>query len=178
LPYVVFNQSEGCYEGATLLLKQGRSGLLYIGDYPESYLSGLRQVGMRQAAESRGIESRELFNNDPDFERKLLSCVKDRGVDGIVAFNDLIAIRAMNVLIKSGVRVPDDVAVLGYDNSSHAEIAFVPLTSVKFDKRGLARAAFDTLERLIDGREAPKKQVVATELVVRESTRPSVKTMS
>lgn len=171
LPHVIYDQGEGSFQAGRLLLGQGRSRLLYIGDFPDSYLSHLRRNGLERAVAEGGGEMLELFSNKaPDFDDRLLNSIREHRVDGIVAFNDLIAIRAMNVLIKHGVRVPDEVGIVGYDNSLHADFALVPLTSVKFDKTQLARTAFATLIDLIEGREAAVEQTIGTELVLRESS--------
>lgn len=171
LPYIVYDQGEGCFQGARLLAEQGRRNVLYIGDNPASYLSRLRQEGLDRAASSYELACSELFISDPEFQTKLISYIRERRINGIICYNDLIAVQAMNVLIRSGIPVPDEVSIISYDNSSHAEVAIVPLTSVKFPKAKLARLAFETLIGLLEGRDVDRKLVISTEMELRDSTR-------
>ena len=92
--------------------------------------------------------------------------------DGIVTSNDHLAVGLVHRLIASGVRVPEDVAVVGYDDIEFAAIAQVPLTSVRQPAREMGRAAAELLIARVNGTEAPDLMSVVyqPELVVRGST--------
>lgn len=173
LPHIIFDQGEGSYLGALHMMEHGRRHIIYIDDYPDSYLSQLRHKGLEKAVQERGLDLGRMSAIDEDFDTQLIERARDGRMDGIIAYNDLIAIRAMNVLIKNGFHIPAQVAVMGYDNSYNTEIALVPLTSVKFPKQKVARQAFDALMAQMERRGIEMKQVIATELIVRESTFPN-----
>src|SRR3546814_3638685 len=65
--------------------------------------------------------------------------------DGIFAFNDLLALGAMHVLVTAGVRVPQDVAVIGFDDIDESRYSTPALSSVSPDTAALARKAIDLL---------------------------------
>src|SRR3546814_14650705 len=65
--------------------------------------------------------------------------------DGIFAFNDLLALGAMHVLVTAGVRVPQDVAVIGFDDIEERRYSTPALSSVSPDTPGLALQAIDLL---------------------------------
>ncbi|MFC0624036.1 LacI family DNA-binding transcriptional regulator [Kribbella deserti] len=91
--------------------------------------------------------------------------------DAIVCANDLLAVALMHVLAERGLKVPDDVAVIGMDDSELAEQSFPPLTSVNLGsaERG-RRAAELLLARIEDATRAPRRIVVQPTLSVRRST--------
>jgi LacI family transcriptional regulator/LacI family repressor for deo operon, udp, cdd, tsx, nupC, and nupG len=91
----------------------------------------------------------------------------------VVCFNDLIAIGLMRALRELGLDVPGDVSVVGHDD---IELGYLPLglTTIHIPKSDMADIATELLIRHVESREpiAPRKVLVATELVVRGSTRP------
>ncbi|MEN3973001.1 LacI family DNA-binding transcriptional regulator [Sphingomicrobium sp. XHP0235] len=87
-------------------------------------------------------------------------------VDAIFAASDLIAIGAMGLLEERGMRVPDDIALVGFDDSPAAH--FLNLTSVNQDTRAAAETLVDTLLAKLEDR-APDSVVLPVELVVRDS---------
>lgn len=92
--------------------------------------------------------------------------------DALFCCTDSIAIGAMSALWSAGLRVPDDVSVVGFDDIADAEFASPPLTTVHFDKRAYAAAA---LERLLDriggSTAAPTRIAIPATLVERASAR-------
>lgn len=90
----------------------------------------------------------------------------------IFAGNDLAAIGVLGQLQTIGVRVPDDVSVVGYDNTQLAGISTVSLTTVHQPRRLLGRRAFELLAERMAGRVEPCHELVEPRLVVRTSTGP------
>ena len=91
--------------------------------------------------------------------------------DAFVCFTDSMALGVLSVLWERGLRVPDDVAVAGFDDVAAARYAVPPLTTVAFDLRGYAVAALDLLsERIADPGRPPRQLVYPHRVVVRAST--------
>ncbi|MBA2668008.1 MAG: LacI family DNA-binding transcriptional regulator [Trueperaceae bacterium] len=91
--------------------------------------------------------------------------------DAVFAANDPAAMSAAKALATHGLRVPDDVALVGVDDIHLAARHAPPLSTIRFDKRGLgATGARHLLDRLA-GREVPRLSVIGTELVVRATSR-------
>jgi LacI family transcriptional regulator len=89
----------------------------------------------------------------------------------IVAFNDKVAIGAMNAAAERGLRVPGDLSVVGFDDLELSRVVTPRLTTVRQPLEEMARMGAELLLRLIDGREIDTLHVeLATELVVRDST--------
>ena len=98
----------------------------------------------------------------------------DSGVrpDAVFCFNDTLALGAMRALHEHGLRVPDDVAVAGFDDIEDGRFSVPTLTTVAPDKEQIAQLAVDLLaKRLAGGVEAAPHELVATyRLEIREST--------
>ena len=100
--------------------------------------------------------------------RELLLRIED--VDGVFAANDLMAVGAIHVLRESGRRIPEDVAVIGFDDSSAATAARPQLTTVRQPVEDMAAAmARLLLERLDSPRRQPQAELFDPELIVRSS---------
>lgn len=90
----------------------------------------------------------------------------------VLIANDHMAIGAMHALRSHGLRVPEDVSVVSYDNSPHAAFLDPPLTTIAFDFDLQSRLAFQFLFELINEPDTPPHQhVLLPRLVVRKSTR-------
>lgn len=87
--------------------------------------------------------------------------------------SDLIAMGAMNALEEAGVRIPEDVSVIGIDDISFAFLTRPPLTTISVPRERLGRTAFQALEKMLKPkRRKGAEYYLETELVVRKSTAP------
>jgi DNA-binding LacI/PurR family transcriptional regulator len=93
--------------------------------------------------------------------------------DAVFCFNDLMALGAMRAIHEAGLRVPDDIALVGFDDVEEAEYSIPSLTTVAPDKTEIAEAAVSTLLRRInEGYREPCRLIQpGHRLVVRESSR-------
>ena len=149
-----------------------------------------RLAGYRRAMASRGLPGRVVPSDFTELggHRAVLSLLADgsvrehsRGgggtadapgrVTALVCMNDHCAIGALQTLVRAGVRVPEEVSIVGFDDSSAAALPYVALTSVRPDPDHLAQLAVETLRaRLADpGAPAVRRQVAPT-LCTRAST--------
>lgn len=87
----------------------------------------------------------------------------------ILAFNDECATGVIDVLVRAGKRVPEDISVIGYDDARFASLLPVPLTTVSQDAHGLARHALEAVVAMADN-ETPRRIVVPPKLMVRATT--------
>lgn len=86
--------------------------------------------------------------------------------------NDLLALGLLQQTVASGRRVPEDLAIVGYDDIDFASAAVVPLTSVRQPRRSLGRTATELLlDEATNSRHAHQQVIFTPELVARESTR-------
>jgi LacI family transcriptional regulator len=156
------------------LLRLGRRRIATIAGPSTSVAAIDRKTGHLDAIRAVGIEP------DPDlvYESDFTAASAIAGTrqlmqhhpDAIVAANDAMAIAVMTELAAMGLRVPEDVAVVGFDDLAIAGQATPPLTTVRQSTRLLASEAVRALTDLIKDPSIPPRQVVIpTELVVRAS---------
>jgi DNA-binding LacI/PurR family transcriptional regulator len=96
----------------------------------------------------------------------------DAGVefDGLICRDDLAAIGALRALQERGIRVPDDVALTGWDNIMMSRVTYPSITSIAPDTAALAHRAIEMLVERIEGLEGMgRHEVVDHRLVLRES---------
>ncbi|UMG94484.1 LacI family DNA-binding transcriptional regulator [Nocardioides sp. TF02-7] len=160
------------------LVDGGRRRIAFVGG-PR----GLNQVKHRLAATeevaaaSTGVQVRfvETATMDADAGRRavdeLLALGKRERPDAIFAANDLVALGALQGLTLAGARVPEDVAIIGYDDIGFAASAAIPLSSVRQPREELgAAAARILLDVIADPATKIRHDVLEPELVVRRST--------
>jgi DNA-binding LacI/PurR family transcriptional regulator len=163
------------------LLSRGRSRIAYLGARTDSANrpAHLRLAGWREELTEAGIPAPDdlvvpVGGWDRDEGARGMAHLLDSGVrpDAVFAYNDLVAIGAMRVLHERGLRVPWDVAVVGFDNIEEGRFGAVTLTTVSPDKQAIARMAVASLLRSLSGRAEPggRELTADFELVEREST--------
>lgn len=91
----------------------------------------------------------------------------------VMCSNDMTAIGVLHMLYRAGLRVPDDLSVIGFDDIHIAQITVPPLTTIQLSRFELARAAVTALRAAVEntGESAPQREYnIHTDLIVREST--------
>ncbi len=159
------------------LIAQGCRRIAAIGAQSSgpNETSTLRLEGYRAALDDAGLahDAALILNVDQyhradgaDAARSLV----DRGIafDGIFAFNDLLALGAMHALAVSGVRIPDDVCVIGFDDIEEGRYSTPALSSVSPDVDDLARRAISILT---DAPDTIGTQTIAHAIAHRASTK-------
>ncbi|MFE5659951.1 LacI family DNA-binding transcriptional regulator [Streptomyces sp. NPDC056517] len=163
------------------LVGLGRRRIAFLGSRTdrERRPAHLRLRGWREELVASGLEPAETLVVATDgYGRSdgatAMSELLDRGErpDAVFAYNDLIALGAMRTLTERGLRVPDDIAVVGFDDIEESRFGAISLTTVAPDKHAIARLAVDRLVERLSGRSdsEPRRISPGYELVVREST--------
>lgn len=88
----------------------------------------------------------------------------------ILCSNDLTAIGALQALFRAGIRVPEDVSVIGADDIPFASLTHPPLTTVRIPREKLGELACNVLHQMLTGQKEAGEWLLDTELVIREST--------
>ncbi|MCI1018510.1 LacI family DNA-binding transcriptional regulator [Microbacterium sp. C5A9] len=182
--HVTMRNTEGAHAATTHLLGLGRRRILALGSHPseESGSPGLRLRGYSDALADAGVAFDDDLVVPVDLWHRAdgadaMRAVLDAGVrfDGIVAFNDSLALGAMRVLLERGVRVPDDVAVIGFDDLDETRYSLPALSTINPGRSEIAKTAVELLVARIGGADAGPPREVFTDfsLVERESTTPA-----
>ncbi|GAA1299194.1 LacI family DNA-binding transcriptional regulator [Saccharothrix xinjiangensis] len=163
------------------LIGLGRRRVAAIGDqpYPTGEAAQLRTRGYRRAHADAGLPVDEsLVIGTPRFNRAdgagAMSRLLDRDdpPDAVFCYSDLVALGALHVALARGLRVPEDIALIGYDDIEDGRYSNPPISTISPDKVAIATTAVDRLlERINSDRPLPGVEVRAGHrLVVRHST--------
>jgi DNA-binding LacI/PurR family transcriptional regulator len=136
-----------------------------------------RLLGYRDALEEAGIQGgRELEVFEGSWMPSTGSALAERLLDGsrpptaIMAGNDLLAVGAIRALRRRGIRVPDDVAVTGFDDFDFSELVEPPLTTVRIPGYEMGRTAAELLIDQLEGTRGPEHRLMLpVELCLRGS---------
>ena len=153
------------------LLKAGARRPAFVAVPDSAATVEMREVGYREALFRHGLApDPDLIRRlDPDDDDAVLSLVGS-GTDGIVCANDWTAARLMHALLRLGVRVPDDVRLVGIDDVDYAKLLPVPLTTFRQPTRQIGAAALAAmLERVAQPALPIRDILLHGELVVRAS---------
>ena len=158
----------------THLVSIGRSRIGHITGTRRTVAAEDRLTGYRRAMERAGLTTDDLVV-DGDFNAASgvtgAAALLDRGVDAIFCANDATALGALETIRARGLRVPEDVALAGFDDLEFAAHLDPPLTTIRQGVREQGAEAVNSLFQLIDDRDgSPARVLLPTELVIRQST--------
>ncbi len=167
---------EGGKSATRHLIQLGRQKIAFIGDVsrqsPEFYDRFLGYKAALAEAHLPFIKKRQMDAalNDEQSGFEAIQRLQQGGVefDAVVAASDQIAIAAIRALTASGLRVPHDVAVVGFDDISLAGLMNPPLTTVMQDTEQAGKLLVDSLLNLIEQKPVENTKL-NTQLIVRES---------
>jgi LacI family transcriptional regulator len=159
------------------------SHLIQLGHREIAFLSGPlgspwaheRLEGYRRALREAHIEpdDRLVFNAGSTIEegtKAALQLINESSqVTAVQAVNDLVAIGAASVFLNQGIKIPQDISVVGFGNILAAEYFRVPLTTLRQPKHRMGDAAVDCMLQLLNG-QWPESQRLSADLVIRESS--------
>ncbi len=164
------------------LLDIGCKRVAHIGGRENSTALG-RSEGYRQALHSRGLEvpddyvirrmSVDIKSVEQGAEAMRLLLQRDPRPDGVFCHNDPLAIGAMSVILDAGLRIPEDIALIGCGNLHYDDYLRVGLSSIDQQSAKTGQYAAEIILSLIESKElpAPRRVILEPALVVRASTK-------
>ncbi len=176
-PYSIEIDNVGAGEMAAIhLLDLGHRRIAYIGGTRTQPENDDRQSGYARALEKRGQSVDPalitLGNGWSDGGR---DCMREflklaHPPTAVFCYNDLTAFGAIGAIQAAGLRVPQDISVVGFDDIALASILHPPLTSIAQDKEQMAKLAVEMAHALATGKPAAPRTILPGRLVVRAST--------
>lgn len=175
--YVDADNVGGARSAVSHLLKQGHRAIATITGPLDMYVAQCRLRGYQEALEMAGLKSARSLVAESDFTeeggRRAMAelLVRHAEIDGVLAASDTSAAGALQALRAAGRRVPEDVAVIGFDDFPLAQRTEPRLTTVRQPVEEMGRAMIRLLlEELEEPSVAWRHVILRTELVVRESS--------
>lgn len=167
----------GGFLAAEHLLERGRDSITFVGGPTRARQHASRLKGIRRVARAAGIQDAIRLFTVPEYtvacgELAAAELVKSGSLSsGVVCGNDMLAFGLMHGFRQAGVRVPDDVAVVGYDDIELARLAATPLTSVRQPMHQMGQVGVELLLSELHAESHSHERIrFKPQLVVRDST--------
>jgi DNA-binding LacI/PurR family transcriptional regulator len=175
-PKVIIDNRKAAYNAVIHLHQQGYKKIAFLAGPENVQISNHRIAGYKQALEKYNLKQEVGFIQHANFTREdasdkthvLLSLNKKP--DAIIAFSDQIAISAMLAIKDAGYSIPDDIAVMGFNNEPGDMLMEPALTSIDQPALEMGKKAAEMLLAQIRGSGAAKTVVLQSELITRKST--------
>ncbi len=157
------------------LLELGHKRIAFLAGPNAAPSSVERLEGYRRALRESGVEFDERLvfhagSTIEEGEKAALQMLQESpNATAVQAVNDLVAIGAANVFLGQGLRIPEDISLVGFGNVLISEHFRVPLTTIRQPKLRLGTAAMDSMLKLIGGTRPPTKRL-SGEIVIRQSS--------
>lgn len=177
VPFVVVDNKGGALALTHHLTSLGHRRIGFT-PWPEERTTNLdRLSGYRQALEEAGIPYDEnlvvTITREPENRYAAMNKLLDlpNPPTAVFAFHDYVAIQALRAATDRGLRVPEDVAIAGFDGMYSSLITSPPLTTVKHSVQEIGQQAVEVLlMRMSNNNQSPYQIILPTELVLRQST--------
>lgn len=175
-PHVITDDFEGATKAVSYLIQTDCKKILHIKGPDYVSTSFNRQMGYQHAFKLHNLpldDSLIIDGNLPDLEARIDKLLDTQSIDGIFAFSDYYAYKALKVLAKRGLNVPNDVSVIGFADEPIASYLSPKLSTVSQPAFEMGREAAHTLLKAIEtGNGHPEEsKVLGTTLILRETTR-------
>ena len=174
IPSVVTDNARGTRRALEHLGELGHEALTYVAGPEASWADGMRWRAAREAGLELSLHTRRAGPVAPTVEGGRLAALSmlENLPTAVLAYNDLVAIGMMVTFASTGVRVPQDVSVIGYDNILPAELVSPGLTTIASPGRTMGTVAVRNMLAIIRGAMPRNEEafVMPPRLVVRSST--------
>ena len=179
---IVIDYQKAMEQAATHLIELGHRRIAYLAGPSSNETSQKRRSGIEEAMRKAGLTlSSDLCidsfpNEEGGFHAmiSLLSLPEEKRPTGILAYNDMIAVGAYRAIRIRGLRIPEDISIIGNDNIEIASILYPPLTTVSPEKVHMGILAMQTINRMNSEDYKPSDGFIQLEapLTLRYSTGP------
>ena len=173
---VTANGDEAAQEATQHLIDTGSRRIAFIGGPNHLDMVRRRKHGYLEALRENRIPiERELVICDRfDYEWALEATIRllesDHRPDAILAFNDIITFAAFTAIKQLGLRIPDDVALIGFTDDVHAQYVTPKLSAIEDQSRLMGETACRLLLRNIAGDRKIYREIVPQKIVIRETS--------
>ena len=175
---IASNDYASVYDATRYLLHSGIHNILYY--YPSDSYSGKRKIaGFQDAMKDANLPLTDAMiryypgdrENIPEMARYLKKIAETVDFDAVIAADDTLAMGAYQYALSAGLSIPEDLSIIGCNNSMLVNCCAPALTSIDNKLESLCEHLITTLMEVLGGNDMPKTTVVPGELILRGTTR-------
>ena len=174
-PYVMTDDFEGARSATDYLIKNDCENIAFLMGPENISTSFSRFMGYKEALKANRINFLDELviphQTDLGTSNQLADLLHENQIDGIFAHSDYHAFKAMEIIHKLGLSIPNDIQVIGYADEPLAIYATPKITTVKQPAFEIGREGMEMLLDQIDSGEKGAPKVLETKLIIRDSTR-------
>lgn len=177
--YLIIDDRQGGYLATQYLLDLGHRRIAGIFNVDSS--QGVdRQIGFKRALQEYGIEPEPALIGEYIYQHDFATfpyhfmleiLERPQPPTAVFCYNDMDAVRALDAIRQLGLKVPEDISVIGYNDSGLTTVSEVKLTSVKHPKRELGIQAASLIISMVKRRIEKPRMIIQPELIIRSSCR-------
>ena len=167
---------KGAYDATTYLINKGHKNIaLILGDVNDMGVSLWRLEGYKKALDERGIDKENdliligQYSSKGAYVATLELLKKRKDITAVFALSDIMAVGAAKAILDSGLKIPEDVSIVGFDGMDESEFYNPSITTVKQPKKLMAEMSIILLMSLIKGETENKHILLETKLIERDS---------
>ncbi|WP_238650913.1 LacI family DNA-binding transcriptional regulator [Paenibacillus piscarius] len=170
------DEEEGAALATQHLLDLGHRRIAFLGGMEETSTTQMKLKAVRMKLKEHGLTLRKDWTLFHDFSieggRTLMDRMLEQGErpTAVLCVNDFTAIGALKSAVEHGLRIPEDLSIVGFDNSPLSRAVIPELTTVSQNTNRLGELSVEMLHELISGGNPRKRTVLQPQLVVRAST--------
>lgn len=178
LPRVYTDEASGAALAAQHLIDIGHREIAFLGGAEHMSTTMVKVKAYRKTLEANGIAYREELVRFGGYSikdgKEAMRVLIDSGerLTAVCCVNDYTAIGAIKAAVEQGLRVPEDVSIVGFDDTPLAEAILPELTTVSQNTHELGKTAVEMLHELITRKKTKKQVALKPKLMVRQSTGP------
>ena len=149
--------------------RTGHKKVGYIGVYETDIAVGVRRKqGVLDGLKEYGITDVAIAKSDYSFiggQKNTRELLEERDLDAIICATDRLAFGAYKILNKKGLRIPEDVSVVGFGGYEESSLLIPQLTTLKFDSYAMGYLGAEVILKMIKEEPVPKKQIIDYEFM-------------
>lgn len=174
--YVTTDNVDGAKKAVAHLIERGHTNIAMINGHEKADVSIRRLQGYLEAINEKELTMRQDWIRNGDFKEKVaeevaMELLADNSeITAVFCASDLMALGVIRAVKALGKKVPEDIAVIGYDDIMLASYSNPSLSTIRQDKFNLGHGAAILLIEMLEGKEKSHARIIDTTLIIREST--------
>lgn len=179
LDKVLIDDFKGGYLAANHLLEKNKKNLIMFNTFNYKYVAVEREKGFKKAITEKGLpfsNEKNIIRSKEGYENAYIK-FKDYWkrhsdkIDGIFCYNDIFGLAVLQVLKEKNVKVPEEIAVVGFDNITFSNISFPTLSTININTFKIGQESFKSVyNQILNNKSKKIKIVIDVQLLERESS--------